>query len=125
MTRRKRIGSWKHTAIAVAAAYALVLQALLLSFGGAVHVSAAPQGIVCAQNGGASAPDQAPGRAHDGLCCILGCHGPGAGGETPAAASPGRPQAFLAAASSFGAEPFLRLSSNVLPLGSRAPPRLG
>jgi len=125
MTRRERIGSWKHAAIAAAAAYALVLQALLLSFGGAVHVSAAPQGIVCAQNGAASSPDQAPGKAHDGLCCILGCHGPGAGGQAPVVNPPSRPQALLAAVPSLGADPFLRLSSNVLPLGSRAPPRLG
>lgn len=112
--------------IAAVMAYAFVLQALLISASGAVHAAAAgdPLGIICLQDG-SSAPDHSPGKAHQNLCCTLSCHGSGPAGPVPLAVLLDR-LAPLAVASDRRADPpQLRLTSNVLPLGSRAPPRLG
>ena len=92
---------------------------------GAVHAAATePQGIICVRDG-ASAPDHSPAQAHKNLCCTLSCHGSGAAGPAPVATILD-PVAPLAVASVPSPDrPGLRLTSNVLPLGSRAPPRLG
>ncbi|NIX75500.1 hypothetical protein [Microvirga terricola] len=118
---------WKRAAITAVVAYALALQALFLSFSGAVHAGsvAGPQGILCAWDA-TPAPDHSPAKAHDGLCCILGC------GVSSAAAGP-VPSAIVldrlvpvATLVGFSFEtPLLRVASKVLPVGSRAPPRLG
>jgi hypothetical protein len=117
---------WTRAAIVAAMAYAFVLQALLLSVSGAFHAAEAaqPQGIICVRNG-SSAPDHSPPQAHDGLCCILSCHGSAPAGPVPAAAVFER-LAPVAVVTRTPARPsVLGFSSNVLPLGSRAPPRLG
>jgi hypothetical protein len=126
MGRRTSAKGWTRAAIAAVIAYAFVLQALLLSVSGAVHAAAAaqPQAIICLQDG-SPAPDQSPAKAHGNLCCTLNCHGSGSAGPAPAAAILGR-TAPLAVVSGRAADPpHLRRTSDVLPLGSRAPPRLG
>jgi hypothetical protein len=107
-------------------AYAFVLQALLLSVSGAFHAAAAaqPQGIICLQDG-STAPDQGPKKAHENLCCTLSCHGSGAAGPAPAAVILDRIAPIAVTGDGIAETPHLRLTSNVLPLGSRAPPRLG
>ena len=126
MRRRTSAQGWTRAAIAAVMAYAFVLQALLLSASGAVHAAAATEtaGIICLQDGSA-APDHAPAKDHGNLCCSLSCHGSGAAGPAPAAMILGL-IAPLTVASVRPVDPaHLRLTSNVLPLGSRAPPRLG
>jgi hypothetical protein len=126
MRRRTSAQGWTHTAIAVVMAYAFVLQALLLSVSGAVHAAAAAEtvGIICLQDG-SSAPDHSPAKDHANLCCTLSCHGSGPAGSVPAAVIVGRIAPLAVASSRVADLPRLRLTSNVLPLGSRAPPRLG
>jgi hypothetical protein len=107
-------------------AYAFVLQALLLSISGAFHAAAAAevQGIICVQDG-SSAPDHSPTKAHENLCCTLSCHGSSPAGPTPVAVILERIGPAVATESRSAEPPHLRLTSDVLPLGSRAPPRLG
>jgi hypothetical protein len=125
MAERVTIKGWKHAAIAAAVAYALVLQALLLSFSGAFHAAAAEaQAIICVQDG-TSAPVHSPEDAHGGLCCILSCNGSGAAGPVPILAPPERLTPTMAAIGAPGDPSVLPTSPKVLPLGSRAPPRLG
>jgi predicted CxxxxCH...CXXCH cytochrome family protein len=126
MTRKAPRTGWTRAAIVAVMAYAFVLQALLLSVGGAIHAASAAeaQGVICIQDG-SSAPDHGPTKAHENLCCTLSCHGSGPAGPAPVAAVP----AWIAPMTVSGGpivEPAsLRLTSDVLPLGSRAPPRLG
>jgi hypothetical protein len=126
MNRMRLITGWKRAALAAVMAYALVLQVLLISVSGAAHAAQAsgPQGILCLQDG-QSQSDHAPAKAHDGLCCLVGCHGAGAAGPVPVASSPVRRVAVVRDAplpENLSAAP---ISSSVLPVGSRAPPRLG
>lgn len=128
MTGKALMTGWKRAAVAVVLAYVLALQALLLSMGGAVQAAAghSPQGVLCITDPAAAPDHRAPASAHDGLCCILSCHGFGpSGGVPPATVSIDDPPASPAAAVPVPEAPVLRLSSNVLPVGSRAPPRLG
>lgn len=119
---------WKRAALTAVLAYALVLQALAFSFAGALHAAAAglPETVLCTP-GTASVPDEpGPDKPHDLLCCTLACHGSAAPlGPAPAAATPGLPSLVRSADLFPYAPPFLRLSSDILPLGSRAPPRVG
>jgi hypothetical protein len=126
MTGRTSGTGWTRAAIVAAMAYAFVLQILLLSASGAFHAAQAaqPQGIICVQNG-SSAPDHAPSKAHDGLCCTLSCHGSAPVGPVPAAGVFERLASTTVVATAPDRTWILRLSSNVLPVGSRAPPRLG
>ena len=126
MRRRTSAQGWTRAAIAAVMAYAFVLQALLLSTSGAVHAAAATEtvGIICLQDG-SSAPDHAPSKDHGTLCCSLSCHGSGAAGPVPVATILDRVAPLAVAEVRSSALPRLRLTSNVLPLGSRAPPRLG
>jgi hypothetical protein len=126
MTRTGSRTGWTRAAIAAVMAYAFVLQALLLSVSGAFHAAAAaqPQGIICLQDG-SSAPDEGPKKAHENLCCTLSCHGSGAAGPVPAVVILDRIAPIAVTGDGFAETPHLRLTSNVLPLGSRAPPRLG
>ena len=126
MRRRTSAQGWTRAAIVAVMAYAFVLQALLLSVSGAVHAATAaePQGIICLRDG-ASAPDHSPAKAHENLCCTLSCHGSGAAGPAPASGSLQRIAPFAVSGDRTSDPPHLRLTSNVLPLGSRAPPRLG
>jgi hypothetical protein len=126
MRRRTSAQGWTRAAIAAVMAYAFVLQALLLSASGAVHAAAATvtAGIICVQDG-SSAPNHSPAQAHKNLCCTLSCHGSGAAGPAPAATILGRIAPPAVTGIRTADPPRLRLTSNVLPLGSRAPPRLG
>ncbi len=126
MTRRAPRTGWTRAAIAAVMAYAFVLQLVLLSVSGAFHAAAAAeaQGIICLQDG-SSAPDHGPKKAHENLCCTVSCHGAGATGPAPVAAILERIAPVAAAADLSGDASDLRLTSTVLPLGSRAPPRLG
>jgi len=103
------------------------LQALLLAASGALHAAPAnlSQAVVCLPD--AAAPDRdAPEKAHGALCCLLSCHGAGAtGGPVPVAAILDRPAREATDGILPQPAPILRLASNVLPVGSRAPPRLG
>ena len=121
---------WKRAAVTALMAYALVVQSLLLSFGGALHAAPAdvPHGILCSWDGepAPASGDSSPAVPHDGLCCMLGCGvSAGAAGLAPAAVQIDRPLPVLVAIGLSREAPFLRLGSNVLPVGSRAPPRLG
>ncbi|KFG70016.1 hypothetical protein [Microvirga sp. BSC39] len=126
MRRRTSTQGWTRAVIAAVMAYAFVLQALLLSASGAVHAAtmAEPQGIICLQDG-SSAPEHSPAKDHGTLCCTLSCHGSGPAGPAPAATILDRiaPPAVASVRSPDRLR--LRLTSDVLPLGSRAPPRLG
>ena len=125
MTRKGPRTGWTRAAIVAVMAYTFVLQALLLSVGGAIHAAAAEaQGIICLQDG-SSAPDHGPKKAHENLCCTLSCHGSGVAGLAPIAAVPERIAPIAGSGERIVAPPHLRLTSDVLPLGSRAPPRLG
>jgi hypothetical protein len=126
MRRRNSAQGWTRAAIAAVMAYAFVLQALLLSASGAVHAAAAadPLGIICLQDG-SPAPADSPAKAHENLCCTLSCHGSGPAGPAPAATILGQIAPLTVAGIRTADPPQLRLTSNVLPLGSRAPPRLG
>jgi hypothetical protein len=126
MRRRTSAQGWTRAAIAAVMAYAFVLQALLLSASGAVHAAAAaePQGIICLQNG-SSAPDHSPAKAHENLCCTVSCHGSGAAGPLPGTAVLERIVPVAVLGDQLADQPGLRPTSDVLPLGSRAPPRLG
>ncbi len=126
MRRRNSAQGWTRAAIVAVMAYAFVLQALLLSVSGAVHAAAAAeaQGVICIQDGSA-APDQTPKKAHKTLCCTLSCHGSGAAGSLPPTAVPLPTRVVSLSGDRPADPPHLRLTSNVLPLGSRAPPRLG
>jgi hypothetical protein len=130
MTRQGPRTGWTRAAIVAVMAYAFVLQALLLSASGALHAAAAAetQAIICLQDGsidGSSAPDHGPKKAHETLCCTLSCHGSGTAGPVPTAAIPARIAPRATTGDRTTEPPHLRLTSDVLPLGSRAPPRLG
>ncbi len=126
MTRMASRTGWTRTALVAAMAYAFVLQMLLLPVGGVLHAAtlARAQGILCVQDG-TSAPDHSPAKAHDGLCCLAGCHGSGSSGPAPGSTALERLAPVALAAGTPGGSSVLIPSSNVLPLGSRAPPRLG
>ncbi len=126
MESRSAITRWKRAAVAAALAYALVLQALVLSFGGALHAAAAqgPQEVICT-TGSASGPDHAPAKAHDGLCCAMGCHGSAPAGPVAVTTSFERLAPVAAALGMPGESPVPWRASTFLPVGSRAPPRLG
>ncbi|MFC4172773.1 hypothetical protein ACFOYU_11975 [Microvirga sp. GCM10011540] len=118
----------KRAVLAVALAYVLVLQGLLLSMAGAVQAGSGhlPQAILCLTDADRAPDDPAPAKAHDGLCCLLGCHGAGsAGGPLPAAAMVAPVPRRAVAADARPATPVLPVASTILPVGSRAPPRLG
>jgi hypothetical protein len=126
MTFRGFTTGWKRAAVAAVVAYALVLQGLLLSLGGALHAAEAsgPQTVICVE-GSATGQDRAPAKAHDALCCTLSCHGSTAAGPLPAFSVLKRLAPAVLAIESTGKPAVLRVASHVLPLGSRAPPRLG
>ncbi|WP_134500836.1 DUF2946 family protein [Microvirga pakistanensis] len=111
-------------------AYALVLQTVLVSLGGAAHAGqlAEAQGILCLQDG-QTQPSQDPAKgptgSHDGLCCTLSCHGGGAAGPAPALVLAGRLAPVILEPRAPADSHHTRHFSNVLPVGSRAPPRLG
>jgi hypothetical protein len=126
MRRRGFTTGWKRVAVTAAVAYALVLQGLLLSLGGALHAAEAlgPQTIICAE-GTATGQGRAPAKAHDVLCCTLNCHGSTAAGPLPGFAVLKRPAPAVLEVKAAGGSADLRVASKVLPLGSRAPPRRG
>ena len=68
---------WRTTTIAIVAAYAIVVQALLLATSGAFHAASSstdPLGIICTEDGSIPAPPDTPARhSHDSPCCIVGC----------------------------------------------------
>ena len=126
MTSRRFTTGWRRAAITAAVAYALVLQGLILSLGGALHAADAsgPQTIICAE-GSATGQDRAPAKAHDALCCTLNCHGSTAAGPLPIVSVLKRRAPAVLEIRAAGKPAVLRVASHVLPLGSRAPPRLG
>ncbi len=126
MTRMGTTTGWRRAVLTALLAYALVLQTVLVSLSGAAHAAeaAGPQGILCLQDG-RSLPDHDPAKAHDGLCCILSCQGAGPVGPTPEQVSAERLAPVLIEAHVPVVSSAIRLSSKVLPVGSRAPPRQG
>jgi len=127
MKGRAFITGWKRAAITAVLAYALALQALLTSLGGALHAGEAhwPQAIIC-EAGAQSPSNPAPAEAHDVLCCVLSCHGSASSaGPAPVGASVARPVRVAAAGVPYPDTSFPRPASDILPVGSRAPPRLG
>lgn len=126
MRSRNIIKGWKHAAIAAALAYALVLQTLLIAFGGAAHAAAALEGqtLLCIENT-ATGQDPQDAARHDGLCCVPCGGGQSATVPPPAQATPERLLPTESAAALPAEGSVLAVSSNVLPVGSRAPPRLG
>jgi hypothetical protein len=126
MTKWASITGWKRVALAALLAYALVLQTVLLSLAGASHAVAAagPEGVLCLQDG-QTAPEHSPAASHDSLCCLVSCHGSGSAGPVPSAISLSRLEPVRAVASEPTVSPDSIPSPKLLPLGSRAPPRLG
>ncbi|KLK89848.1 hypothetical protein AA309_29115 [Microvirga vignae] len=126
MMRKGTIMAFKRAVLTALMAYALVLQTILVSLSGAAHAAEAAgrQGILCLEYG-RTQPDHGPATTHDGLCCTLSCHGTGPSGPAPETASAERRLDPVALSVRAPVDAFLiRLSSNVLPVGSRAPPRL-
>lgn len=127
MTGSASFTLWQRVGITAVIAYALALQAVLFSYGGALHAetAAGPAGIVCSQGAGHSAPD-APATSHDALCCILSCGVSAApAGPLPALAGIARPATVPVIIAFLPDGPPLARVSGVLPVGSRAPPHLG
>ncbi|MCB8819181.1 DUF2946 family protein [Microvirga rosea] len=124
MTGRAFLTRWQRAALTAVIAYALALQALSFSFGGAVHAQASlSEGVICAQSSEHSKP-HGPAQAHDALCCILGCNLSAAFGGPPLVQAGLARLALTPATISFSpdrADP-VRLVG-FLPVGSRAPPR--
>lgn len=124
MTRKGTITAFQRAVLTALIAYALVLQTVLASFGGAAHAARAlePQGVLCLQEG--RGPLHDPAKAHNGLCCTLSCHHAGAAGPAPegAFAEPHAHATLVAQGPLALSVP--RHFSRVLPVGSRAPPRL-
>ncbi|KAB0268087.1 hypothetical protein [Microvirga brassicacearum] len=130
MTGTAIITGWKRTALAGMLAYALALQGVLLALGGAMHVQAAtlPETVLCLSDGQGGSPHQ-PGQTDHALCCILSCGvSVASAGPVPVTASlqPLQPRQPLPIdlRPTVGASP-RAIALNVLPVGSRAPPRLG
>jgi len=126
MMRRVSIAGWKRAVLTALMAYALVLQALLAALGGAAHAAEAsgPREVLCLQSG-QSGPDHGPAQAHDGLCCIWSCHGSGPAGPAPGFIPAERLAPVALGPRAPADSPAARRFSGVLPVGSRAPPRLG
>jgi hypothetical protein len=126
MTRKDTISGWKRAALAALVAYALVLQTVLVSLSGAAHAAeaAGPQGILCLQDG-QTRSDHDPAKAHEGLCCTLSCHHAGADGPLPEAVPLEQPIASVLMAPGPVVSSHSPVTSTILPVGSRAPPRLG
>jgi hypothetical protein len=126
MTKWASITGWKRVALAALLAYALVLQTVLLSLAGAFHAVAAagPEGVLCLQDG-QTAPEHSPAASHDSMCCIVSCHGSGPAGPAPVVVSLIRFEPVSAEAAQPSVSPATAPSPKILPLGSRAPPRLG
>lgn len=126
MTRMASITPFRRAVLTALMAYALVLQTVLASFGGAAHAAqaAGPSGILCLQDG-QTRPDSAPAKGHDGLCCTLSCHGGGTAGPAPASVPAVRLAPVPLDEQGRADPPAVHLFSTVLPVGSRAPPRLG
>lgn len=126
MTRRVSITPFQRAVLTALMAYALVLQAVLVSLSGAAHAAqaAGPQGIHCLPDG-RTQPDPAPSKSHDGLCCTLSCHGPGPAGPAPASVLVERLALLRREAPAPAVSPDPRIPSRILPVGPRAPPRLG
>lgn len=117
---------WRRAAVSAVIAYALVLQVFAASLADAAHaVSRGSSGTVFCLTDKADGSAGGPEKGHDSRCCILGCQN--------VTAAPG-PQPVL-----FGRDsqwPTLVLTDRsygpfftpralaVLPVGSRAPPRL-
>jgi len=120
---------WQRAGIVAALAYALALQALLFAFGGALHAHDAlilgPTAILCGEGKGAAPTPDRPAQAHDALCCVLSCGVSATAGALPEVAGLARPAALPRLVAFLPAEPLLVRSSGFLPVGSRAPPRLG
>jgi hypothetical protein len=128
MTGKAFTAGRTRTALAVALAYVLALQALLLVTAGAVQAGAghSPQGVLCVDDAGPVPDHPVPTQAHGALCCILSCHGPGASGAPlPSAAAAGRPGPTVLAADGVPEAAAPPSPLRILPVGSRAPPRLG
>lgn len=127
MMHQGTVKGWKRAVLTALMAYAFVLQTVLVSFSGSAHAAeaASPQGILCLQDGQAR-PDHDPAKAHEGLCCILSCHHKaGAGGPVPNAVALERRHAAAPITSVPAVSSDPRITSTILPVGSRAPPRLG
>lgn len=121
-----KIAGWKRAVLTALMAYAFVLQTVLVSLGGAAHAAetAGLQGILCQQDSQAR-PDRDPAKAHEGLCCTLSCHHQaGTGGLLPESVFMERLAPALLIARAPLAHSLSRSFSRVLPVGSRAPPRL-
>ncbi len=126
MKHRVTVKGWKRAVLTALMAYALVLQTVLVSLGGAAHAAQAPEveGIRCLQ-GNRTQPDHAPSTAGDGPCCTLSCHGPGPAGPAPALVATERLDPVALADAAPSSAQAARPLPGILPVGSRAPPRLG
>ena len=128
MTERATIGSWKRTALAVMLAYALALQGLLLALGGAMHAQASTlpeQTVLCLQGSGGD-PSHDPATTDHGICCLAACvGGTGPIGPTPAFTSLQPLRSLVSEVRPTVVPARDSVKSAVLPVGSRAPPRLG
>lgn len=117
---------WRRAVLGAVMAYALAIQALLSAFGGALHAGtlAGPEAFLCAP-GQTASQDPAPSKPHDGLCCLVSCHGAGSAAPAPIHTALEQPPLSGALAEALGKAPLPDLTSAVFPVGSRAPPRLG
>lgn len=118
---------WRRTALVAALAYVLALQGVLLALGGAMQVQAAglPATLLCVQKDDGGTAHQ-PGSAEHALSCALACSVSSApDGPLPVIASLPMSRAVPVTAGFKAGRQRLAASSAVLPVGSRAPPRLG
>lgn len=117
---------WGRGILAVLCAYALILNAVLLSIGAGLSAgpSPFPQHVLCAP-GGSSEPTAPASPEQSKTCCALGCLA-SASGAPPVAAAALPLQRSISVARGVIAPPAARVATgrSLYPLGARAPPAL-
>ncbi len=117
---------WGRGIVAVLCAYALILNAVLLSIGAGLSAAPSPfpQHVLCAP-GGSSEPTAPASPEQSKTCCALGCLASASGAPPVAAAVLALHRSIIIAAD-FASPPAQRatIGRSLYPLGARAPPAL-
>ncbi|MGO4665561.1 hypothetical protein [Bosea sp. 2RAB26] len=117
---------WGRGIVAVLCAYALILNAVLMSIGAGLSAAPSPfpRHVLCAP-GGSSEPTAPASPEQSKTCCALGCLA-GSSGAPPvaAAALPLRRSISVARDVTYPPAPRIDSGRSVYPLGARAPPAL-
>lgn len=117
---------WSRGIVAVLCAYALILNAVLLSIGAGLSAapSSFPQHVLCAP-GGSPEPTAPASPEQSKTCCALGCLASTSGAPPVAAAAlPLHRSIIVARGFTYPPAPRVDTGRSVYPLGARAPPAL-